>query len=157
MIRNARVVITLILLAAAAPALAQQAPIVDRELFFGDPAISGGQISPDGQFVTFVKPYRGVRNVWVKGVDAAFDDARPLTADSTRPVTGYFWTHDARYVLFVQDLAGNENFRVYAVDPTAPAAAATGVPPARDLTPYENIRASSMRCQERRRTRLSWG
>jgi len=142
MIRNARVVITLILLAAAAPALAQQTPLVDRELFFGDPEISGGQISPDGQFITFIKPYRGVRNIWVKRVDAAFDDARPLTADSTRPVTGYFWTHDARYVLFVQDRAGNENFRVYAVDPAAPAEAATGVPPARDLTPYENIRAA---------------
>lgn len=142
MIRSARVVITLILLTAAAPALAQQAPIVDRELFFGDPEISGGQISPDGQFITFVKPYRGVRNIWVKRVDAAFDDARPLTADSSRPVTGYFWTHDSRYVLFVQDRAGNENFRVYVVDPAAPAEAATGVPPARDLTPYENIRAA---------------
>ncbi len=54
MVRSARLVITFILLAVAAPVLAQQAPIVDRELFFGDPAISGGQISPDGQFVTFV-------------------------------------------------------------------------------------------------------
>ncbi len=142
MIRNARLVITFILLAVAAPVLAQQAPLVDRELFFGDPEISGGQISPDGQFITFVKPYRGVRNIWVKRVDAAFDDARPLTADTSRPVAGYFWTHDARYVLFVQDRGGNENFRVYAVDPAAPAEMATGVPLARDLTPYENIRAA---------------
>ncbi len=44
MIRNARLVVTLILLAVAAPVLAQQAPLVDRELFFGDPEISGGQI-----------------------------------------------------------------------------------------------------------------
>jgi len=157
MIRSARVVITLILLAAAAPALAQQAPIVDRELFFGDPEISGGQISPDGQFITFVKPYRGVRNIWVKRVDAAFDDARPLTADSSRPVTGYFWTHDSRYVLFVQDRAGNENFRVYAVDPAAPAEAATGVPPARDLTPYENIRAAIYAVPRATPDQISWG
>ena len=95
----------------------------------------------------------------MKRIDAAFDDARPLTADSSRPVTGYFWSHDARYVLFVQDRAGNENFRVYAVDPTAPAEAATGVPPARDLTPYENIRAAiygPRASPSRKRFRWGW-
>jgi hypothetical protein len=35
----------LLLLASAA---AQQPPLIDRELFFGDPEISGAQISPDG-------------------------------------------------------------------------------------------------------------
>ena len=96
----------LALLAIGAPLPAQQAQLLDRELFFGDPEISRGQISPDGQFITFVKPYRGVMNIWVKRVDASFDDATPLTADSTRPVTGYFWAQDSRYVLFVQDLVG---------------------------------------------------
>ncbi len=141
MIRSARVLVVAGFLVVAGPALAQEAPLLDRELFFGDPAVSGGQISPNGQFITFIKPYRGVRNIWVKRVDATFDDAHPLTADSTRPVTGYFWTHDSRYVLFIQDLGGNENYRVYAVDPVASAAPATGVPPARDLTPYDDIRA----------------
>ena len=28
---------------------AQLPPIIDRELFFGDPEISGAQISPDGK------------------------------------------------------------------------------------------------------------
>ena len=28
---------------------AQQPPLIDRELFFGDPEISGAQISPDGK------------------------------------------------------------------------------------------------------------
>jgi len=31
-------------------------PIIDRELFFGDPEIVGAQISPDGEFIAFVKP-----------------------------------------------------------------------------------------------------
>jgi hypothetical protein len=33
-----------------------QAPLLDRELFFGDPEISGAQLSPDGQYISFVKP-----------------------------------------------------------------------------------------------------
>jgi len=32
-------------------------PLIDRELFFGDPEISGSNLSPDGRFVSFIKPY----------------------------------------------------------------------------------------------------
>ncbi|MGH9930517.1 MAG: hypothetical protein ACREA9_15000, partial [Pyrinomonadaceae bacterium] len=42
----------------------KQPPLIDRELFFGDPEISGAQISPDGKFLAFVKPFKGTRNVW---------------------------------------------------------------------------------------------
>jgi dipeptidyl aminopeptidase/acylaminoacyl peptidase len=127
--------------AEAAGAEAGQPPLIDRELFFGDPEISGAQIAPDGALISFIKPYRGVRNIWIKTVEEPFADARPVTADTTRPVTSYFWSEDARYVLYAQDKGGNENYHVYAVDPRAESAPATGVPPARDLTPYENTRA----------------
>ncbi len=122
------------------PYLDQLPPLLDRELFFGDPEISGAQLSPDGRWLTFLKPYNGVRNIWIKGIDEPFEAARPLTADE-RPVPGYFWSQDSRYVLYVQDKGGNEDFHVYAVDPTMPPDPESGVPPARDLTPYENTRA----------------
>ncbi len=115
-------------------------PLIDRELFFGDPEISGGQLSPDGAYLTFLKPYEGVRNIWIKALDAPFETARPLSADE-RPVPGYFWSEDGDYVLYVQDKGGNEDFHIYAVDPTAEAGEETGVPPARDLTPLEGVRA----------------
>ena len=122
--------------------LANLPPLIDREVFFGDPELAGAQLSPDGKWITFRKPYRGVMNIWVKGIDEPFDDARPLTADSRRPLGGHFWTEDSRYVLFVQDEGGTEDFHIYAVDPAAPPQAETGVPPARDLTPIEGIRAT---------------
>ena len=92
--------------------LANLPPLIDREVFFGDPEISGTQISPDGKWITFRKPYNDVVNIWVKAVDAPFDAAQPITADTERPVSGYFWTEDSRYVLYVQDKGGNENFHV---------------------------------------------
>jgi dipeptidyl aminopeptidase/acylaminoacyl peptidase len=122
-------------------AAAQQPPLIDRDLFFGDPEISGAQISPDGRFISFRRPYKGVMNIWVKGVAQPFDAAKPMTADTSRPVRGYFWSRDSRYLLYVQDKGGNENSHVYAVDPSAAPDAATGVPPARDLTPYGAIQA----------------
>ena len=41
-------------------------PIVDREIFLGNPEIAGGQLSPDGRFISFLKPYKGVLNIYVK-------------------------------------------------------------------------------------------
>lgn len=115
-------------------------PLIDRQKFFGDPEIANSQVSPDGRYLTFTKPYEGVMNVWIKAIDEPFDAARPLTADD-RPVPGYFWTEDSKYILYVQDKGGNENYHVYAVDPAAEAQEDTGVPPARDLTPLEDVRA----------------
>ncbi|MEE4329768.1 MAG: S9 family peptidase, partial [Wenzhouxiangella sp.] len=115
-------------------------PLLDRDLFFGDPEVSGAQLSPDGRFITFIRPYEGVRNIWIKGIDEAFDEARPLTADD-KPVPGYFWSRDGQFVLYVQDKGGDENFHVWAVDPDGEVEADTGVPPARNLTDYEDVRA----------------
>ncbi|MCP3980919.1 MAG: S9 family peptidase [bacterium] len=118
-----------------------KAPLLDRELFFGDPEISYAQLSPDGKYMAFVKPYRDVRNIYVKKIDEPFDAAQPITADK-RPVPGYFWSRDSKYVLYVQDKDGNENYHVFAVDPTGERKADSGVPEARNLTPIEGVRAA---------------
>jgi len=119
-----------------------QPPLIDRELFFGDPEISGAQISPDGKFISFVKPFKGTRNIWVKRTEEPFDAAKPLTADKSRPVTQYFWSRDGKYILFVQDKGGDENYLVYAVNPAEAPAAGQDVPAARNLTDAKGVRAA---------------
>lgn len=115
-------------------------PLLDRELFFDNPEISGGQLSPDGKYLSFIKPYNGVMNIWVKKFDEAFDAARPLTADVQRPVRSYFWSRDGKFILYAQDKGGDENFNIYSVDPSAPNAAGAGVPENRDLTNLKGVR-----------------
>ncbi len=124
------------------PAAAQNAlpPLIDRELLFGDPEISGGQLSPDGRFLSFIKPYNGTRNIWVKGLKEPFASARPMTNDQARPVRDYFWSRDDKYLLYAQDKGGDENFNIYAVDPAAALPAGQAVPPARDLTGLKGVR-----------------
>lgn len=116
-------------------------PLLDRQAFSGDPQYRGAQLSPNGEYVSFTQKYKGVMNVWVKGIDEPFNAAEPVTADTTRPVSGYFWTQDSERILYVQDKGGNENFHIYAVDPDAAEETELGVPPAEDLTPYENVQA----------------
>lgn len=120
---------------AAQPAQKQGLPpLIDRELLFGDPEIGGAQISPDGKFIAFLKPWKSTRNVWVKKTSESFDSARLLTTEAKRPVAGFLWTRDGKYVVYAKDNDGDENFNVYGVDPSAPAPAGSDAPPSRDLT-----------------------
>jgi len=127
-------------LTASLLARAEQPPIIDRNLFFGEISIAGAQISPDGRYISFLKPYRGTRNLWVKKADEPFSAARAVSAESSRPVRLYLWSRDSKYLLYAQDAGGDENFNVYAIDPTLPADPKTGVPPARALTNLKGVR-----------------
>jgi dipeptidyl aminopeptidase/acylaminoacyl peptidase len=117
-------------------------PIIDREIFFGDPEIARVKISPDGKHISFLKTFKGQLNIWVKGVDEPFDAARPMTADETRPVIRYGWTQDGKYIFYIQDKGGDENFHAYVIDPTDPPADGLDVPGARDITPIDGITAT---------------
>ncbi len=115
-------------------------PLIDRELIFGNPEISGEQLSPNGKYLAFQKPWKDTRNIYVKGVDQPFSAARLLTTETKRPVPGYFWTRDSKYILYVKDNDGDENFNIYAVDPAAKPAAGAEAPPSRDLTGLKGVR-----------------
>ncbi|MDP9206597.1 MAG: S9 family peptidase, partial [Gemmatimonadota bacterium] len=145
-VRNrARIVLALAITFAAPLATSAQTaklpPLIDRELFFGNPEISGAQISPDGRYISFLKPYKDTRNIWVKRTTDPYSAAKLITNDTKRPVTQYFWSRDGKYILFVQDQLGDENFNVYAVDPASSPAAGQEVPTARNLTAAKGVRA----------------
>lgn len=120
-----------------------QTPLLDRELFFGNPQISGGQLSPDGKYISFMKAYNGILNVWIKEFAEPFEDARPLT-DSQRPLYGYAWTEDGKYILYVKDNDGDENMNLFAVDPSSPTPEGKPVPESRNLTPMDEVTAQIM-------------
>jgi Tol biopolymer transport system component len=128
------IVLTLSVLTFSMTISAQLPPLIDREVLFGNPEIAGAQISPDGKYISFIKPFNDVRNVWVKGVDEPFEKAKPLTDEKKRPVGGYFWSWDSKYILFVKDNDGDENFNVYAVNPAGSPATGASVPAAKNLT-----------------------
>ncbi len=126
---------------AKAPATAGLPPLLDRELFFGNPEIAGAQLSPDGKWTAFLKPWKETRNVWVKKTGDPYDKARLVTAEPKRPVAGFFWSRDSKYILFVKDNDGDENYNVWAVDPAATAEAGKDVPAPRNLTDAKGARA----------------
>ncbi|MBA4141034.1 MAG: PD40 domain-containing protein [Segetibacter sp.] len=118
----------------------QLPPVIDRELFFGDPEISGARLSPDGKFMSFIRSYKGTRNIWIKKSEEPFTAAKPAIADSLRPIRNYFWSRDGKYILYAQDKGGDENFNIYAVNPNDKVGEGHDIAVNRDLTNLKGVR-----------------
>src|SRR5271163_2174245 len=110
------------------------APLIDREVFFRDPEISDAQISPKGDFIAFLKPWRGVQNIWVKKTGEPFSSAKLLTAETKWPVWGFTWSQDGEYILYQQNHDGDSSQNIFAVAPSATAASGSDAPVSRNLT-----------------------
>ena len=106
--------------------------LILREVLFGNPDKSSVQLSPDGTQISYLAPVDGVLNVWVGPADDPAV-ARPVTNDIDRGIRIYFWAYTNEHILYLQDQAGNENWRVYSVN------LKTGE--TMDLTPLEGVRA----------------
>lgn len=110
--------------------------LIDRSDLFGNPVASQGRISSNGEWVSWIAPDEGVMNVWVAPASNP-SSGTVVTDDRHRGISNHLWSVDSKYVLFVKDNDGDENFHVYATDPR------TGE--TRDLTPLpDGIRAQLM-------------
>ena len=115
-------------------------PLIPRRLLFGDPTRMAPRISPDGLHWSWIAPRDGVLNIWVAPVDD-LAAAAPMTR-SARPLFECRWTPDSRLLLYGDDLAGEENRRLWAVglDGAAP----------RLLTPERGTSAKLLRVSRSR-------
>lgn len=103
--------------------------LITVEEFFGPPERARATISPDGTRIAYLAPWKDRLNVWIENLEGP-PDARPVTADAHRGVHTYHWTDDPRWLLYEQDVDGDESWHLYRVDLDEPQA------PARDLTPF---------------------
>lgn len=101
--------------AATPPPQILTAPLIPRAALFGNPAQTAAQVSPDGRHVSWLAPVNGVLNVFVAPA-ANPAAARAVTRERTRNLRFYEWAPDSAHILYTQDVGGNENWQVHAVD-----------------------------------------
>jgi len=141
-IRRMPFLLSALALAAAQPLTASAAsitvgdtPLIPRAALFGNPVKAGAQLSPNGRWLSWMAPVNGVMNVWVAPADKP-EAAKPVTESKDRPIPGHFWSGNGEQILFVQDKAGDENFRLYGVDVSSGQQ--------RDYTPFDKVRVRMM-------------
>ena len=83
------------------------------EDFFRNSDRSGYQISPDGNYFSFLAPYEDRMNIFVQRIGS--DETVRLTSETARSVAGYMWATNER-ILFMKDTAGDENYQLYGVN-----------------------------------------
>lgn len=92
------------------PMTAKTIPLED---FFKNPEKSSYQISPDGQYYSYMAPYEQRMNIFVQ--KRGSDETIQLTAETDRSVAGYFWPNSER-ILYLKDTGGDENFKLYGIN-----------------------------------------
>lgn len=113
-----------------APGKQEEARLVPLEDFFRNPVAAGYQVSPGGDYISWVAPWENRLNVFVQRTDGSGEPLR-LTSATKRDIAGYFWAAKDQ-IVYLQDDGGDENFHLFAVN--------AGGSGQKDLTPFPGVR-----------------
>lgn len=104
--------------------------LIPLEDFFRNPEKTRFQISPNGEYLSFMAPWKNRLNVFTRKIDTG--EEQRVTNETERNVSGYFWGSNQR-VVYLKDKGGDENFHIFSVSVSGT--------DERDLTPFEGITA----------------
>ena len=99
--------------------------------FFKNPEATGFSISPDGDRIAWLAPWKNRLNIFVKNMST--NQTTRITGSTSRDIYGYFWVGND-HIVFGQDSGGDENVHTFsaAIDGSGDT----------DLTPFENTRTN---------------
>ncbi|HAS88719.1 MAG TPA: S9 family peptidase [Desulfovibrio sp.] len=99
--------------------------------FFKNPVAEGFTISPDGEKIAWLAPWKDRLNIFVKKLSSG--KITRITNATRRDIYGYFWAGSER-IVFGQDSGGDENVHTFS--------AAIDGKGETELTPFENTRTN---------------
>ena len=85
-------------------------PIED---FFKNSEISTVKLSPNGEYLAYLKPFQNRMNIYVRKVDD-IDSEKQITKQTTRDIFAFFWKENDQLV-FLKDFEGDENHHIFSV------------------------------------------
>jgi len=127
-LKKSKILLLTIILAGCNNQMNKKAPLIPMEDFFRNPDKSSFQISPDGQHIAYMKPWKTRMNVHVINVETT-DETR-LTSSEDRGIYGYGWLGNNR-IGYAKDDGGDENIHFFAVNIDGTNEI--------DLTPFKNV------------------
>ncbi len=83
------------------------------DLLFRNPEQSAFRISPDGKYISFLRPYKNRLNIYIRPF--SHPDTLRLTSSIDRDISYYFWKNNGTLV-YTKDSGGDENYMIFSVD-----------------------------------------
>ncbi len=111
--------------------LSIQKELIPMRDFFKNPETIRFAISPDGNHIAMMKPWKSRMNIFIRKIDAK--KALRITAATKRDISDYFWANN-NTIAFIQDKGGDENFHLFTTDITTKKV--------KELTPFPKVRVT---------------
>jgi dipeptidyl aminopeptidase/acylaminoacyl peptidase len=99
--------------------------------FFRNPETANYKISPNGEFISFTKPYKNRMNIFIRKIDSQQEDIQ-ITFVEDRDIRNYFWKEN-KTIVYLKDFGGDENYHVFSVN--------ISTKKLQDLTPFPGVKA----------------
>lgn len=87
-----------------------QAPI---ESFFRKSAKGNFQISPNGKYIAYLQPYKGVQNIYITSLTR--NQPKRITTENDKNISNFFWS-DNEELIFWKERSEGDNLGIYAVN-----------------------------------------
>jgi dipeptidyl aminopeptidase/acylaminoacyl peptidase len=82
-------------------------------VFFKTPEKSYFKISPDGKYISYLKPYKDKQNIYIRSLVTGAEQMATTFTDYS--VRDYTWTFNNQ-IVFTQDIIAVDEFRIYSLD-----------------------------------------
>lgn len=105
--------------------------LIPMKDFFRNSERRSFKLSPDGNYISFMAPYKSRMNIFVQKTGDKKSEPVRLTSLEDRDIAGYFWANNGR-IAYLKDKGGDENFHLYAVN--------TDGSNDKELTPFDKVR-----------------
>lgn len=89
---------------------------ISIESFFSKPDKINFQLSPNGKYISYLKKYKGIRNIFI--MDLETNKSERLTSETDIGVNFSFWANDEELIFFKERLPG-DSLRLMAVNKDA--------------------------------------
>src|SRR5882672_5649014 len=94
-------------------------PSIPRSVLFTPPEVMAIKISPDSKYLAYVKAEpSGVMNLYIGTTHECQhrNALKQLTHFTTPDIYRFFWTHDSKHLVFLQDTNGSKSYQLYSVN-----------------------------------------
>ncbi len=134
---------SLVLFIASCSKNGKEIPQIDVKTFFKNPDKINFKLSPSGDFISYLKPYKNRLNIYLRRVDS--DSAIRVTSVKTRDINFYRWI-DNETLVYAFNEKGDGNYHLIIVKKDGSGE--------KDITPFENTRAIFIQRLKNRKNKI---